>query len=393
MEVSNILVWNVQGLNKKSHRDSVRELIASTRPDIVCLQETKIQSLSTRILLSTLGAELDHHVALPAQGTRGGVLIAWKGAVSHEITTRVDTYSTSVLFQIAVGRQWWLTSVYGPQSYSDKLEFMVELRVIRAACLGPWLLAGDFNLIYRAADKNNANLDRAMLGRFRRLLNDLELREIELLGRRFTWSNERSSPTLVKLDRAFCSMSWEDLFPNCILQSTAAGVSEHCPLLLALNSNITGKRHFQFESFWPTLPGFQETVSNAWQAVADQEPPLQRLLLKLNATHRALQSWSQKTVGNVGLKLEQARELLHRLDMAQDGRELTQEEGWLRCQLKQQCLALASLNRTIKRTRSRIDWLAEGDANTKFFHSQARYRKRKNLITKIREGDREFTSQ
>lgn len=91
-----------------------------------------------------------------------------------------------MLFQTAVGRQWWLTSVYGPQSYSDKLEFMAELRVIRAACLGPWLLAGDFNLIYRAADKNNANLDRAMLGRFRRLLNDLELREIELLGRRFT---------------------------------------------------------------------------------------------------------------------------------------------------------------------------------------------------------------
>lgn len=56
-------------------------------------------------------------------------------------------------------------------------------------------------------------------------------------------------------------------------------------------------------------------------------------------------------------------------------------------------LALASLHRTILRTRARIDWLAEGDANTSFFHSHARYHKRKNFIAKLQEGDRIATSQ
>jgi hypothetical protein len=37
-----------------------------------------------------------------------------------------------------------------------------ELRDIRAACPGPWVVAGDFNLIYRDEDKNNANYNRAM---------------------------------------------------------------------------------------------------------------------------------------------------------------------------------------------------------------------------------------
>jgi hypothetical protein len=48
---------------------------------------------------------------------------------------------------------------------------------VRKGCLGPWLVAGDFNLIYREEDKNNGNLDRAMMGRFRRWLNDLALKE------------------------------------------------------------------------------------------------------------------------------------------------------------------------------------------------------------------------
>lgn len=70
MDISNILIWNVRGLNRKSRRDSVRALIAAANPQLVCLQETKVQSMSQRILLSTLGADLDHHVELPAQGTR-----------------------------------------------------------------------------------------------------------------------------------------------------------------------------------------------------------------------------------------------------------------------------------------------------------------------------------
>jgi hypothetical protein len=42
-----------------------------------------------------------------------------------------------------------------------------------------------------------------MMGRFRRCINDLELKEIELLGRRFTWCNERE-PYSSPLGQSFC---------------------------------------------------------------------------------------------------------------------------------------------------------------------------------------------
>jgi hypothetical protein len=90
-----------------------------------------------------------------------------------------------------------------------KLQFLQELRLVRQGCAGPWVVGGNFNLIYQVEDKNNSNLDRAMMGRFRRFTNEEELHEIPLLGRRFKWSKERESPTLVRLDRFFATDGWD----------------------------------------------------------------------------------------------------------------------------------------------------------------------------------------
>jgi hypothetical protein len=59
------------------------------------------------------------------------------------------------------------------------------------------------------------------------------------------------------------------------------------------------------------------------------------------------------------------------------------EELSLRDELKGHSLGLASLARTIARHRSRIRYLEEGDANTKFFHLQACHRSRKNVFERL----------
>lgn len=393
MNLSNILVWNARGLNNKARRDYVRDTILSSKADIICLQETKVASFSSHLLLSVCGSDFDKFLTLPAVGTRGGILIAWKGAVCQVISSRIDNFSVSVQFAGMDGMNWWFTGVYGPQEDDRKIQFLQELLDFRTLCSGPWLLTRDFNMIYQAADKNNANLNRALMGRFRRFLDDCLLKEIPLHGRKFTWSNERSSPTLVRLDRVFCCNDWEDFFPNSFLQSASSGVSDHCPLILSLNVQTHKKRRFHFESYWPKLSGFLEAVSHSWNAPVSTSCPVEGIFLKLQRLSKGLQKWSHHKVGNVKLQLATAKEILHRLEIARDNRVLSPGEEWLRKKLKLHCLDLASLERTIARLRSRILYLQEGDANTSFFHQQARYRKKKNFIAKFQVEERIVTSQ
>jgi mannosylglycoprotein endo-beta-mannosidase len=98
-------------------------------------------------------------------------------------------------------------------------------------------------------------------------------------------------------------------------------------------------------------------------------------------------------VGNVKLQIAIANIIVLRFDAAQERRQLTQGERWLRNTLKLTVLGLSSLERTIARQRSRLRWLKEGDANTKLFHAVANGRRAKNFIPAIKVGERIFTHQ
>ena len=91
------------------------------------------------------------------------------------------------------------------------------------------------------------------------------------------------------------------------------------------------------------------------------------------------------------LQLAIAKEIVLRFDCAQDSRILAPHELALCRKAKLCSLGLASLQRSIVRQRSRITYLAEGDANTKFFHLQACHRSRKSYIAKIRSQEVEHT--
>lgn len=131
------------------------------------------------------------------------------------------------------------------------------------------------------------------------------------------------------------------------------------------------------------LDGFHEVVRQAWDSPLNNIDACRVLDFKLRRTAKALQSWSMRNIGSVRFKLGLARELIAQFDAAQESRLLTDEELSLRNELKRHTLGLASLSRTIARHRSRIRYLEEGDANTRFFHLQACHRNRKSYIPSI----------
>ena len=205
-------------------------------------------------------------------------------------------YSVTVSVEAATSNgdgqgKWWLTAVYGPQEDGDKVTFLEELEAIRDACAGPWAITGDFNLILNEADKNNERIDRANLHRFQRTVVALELQDMHLHGRTFTWSNERDSPTLVWLNRVLISVDWDEKFPKAHLRGLGTDASDHCALLLQNNLGQMTKARFHFELFWPKFDDYEDIIAQAWQRPSLISDPLARLDAMLRNLVRELQSW------------------------------------------------------------------------------------------------------
>jgi hypothetical protein len=217
------------------------------------------------IILDTIGQRLSSCHSLDADGTRGGILLGWdKDIVSvTEVERGLFTISATVIVLIS-NMSFKITTCYGPADDRRKEDFLQEMLLLKPAAGVPWLITRDFNLIYQASDKNNLNLNRRLMGKFRAAIDDCELLEICLHNRRFTWSNERENPTLVCLDRAFCNSKWEENFPNYALNAMSTGVSDHCPIILTRLDRVPRKSSFKFENHWLHVQGFREVVQQAW---------------------------------------------------------------------------------------------------------------------------------
>ncbi|XP_071685429.1 uncharacterized protein [Lolium perenne] len=166
-----------------------------------------------------------------------------------------------------------------------------------------WLIIGYFNLIYRAEDKNNDNLDFRLMGLFRRALTNCQLKELKLQNRKYTWSNERETPTLVRLDRAFCNAAWDPRFKHLVLHALSSSLSDHCQLLLSNQSGPRKPPVFRFESFWTNMPGFTDVFQKAWSTPSSHSQPVHVINHKLKTTVLGLRAWSKGLFSDCKLQL------------------------------------------------------------------------------------------
>jgi len=87
-----------------------------------------------------------------------------------------------------------ITNVYGLQSAQDKENFLQGIQYIKALLNMPnWVLGGDFNMILTLEEKTGRTkrLEQDS-GKFKSLIDQLNLVDIETRNGIFTWSNRHS---------------------------------------------------------------------------------------------------------------------------------------------------------------------------------------------------------
>jgi hypothetical protein len=167
------------------------------------------------------------------------------------------------------------------------------------------------------------------MGRFKTALDELELREKPLHGRKFTWSsshNSQNEVTMPRIDRMFLSTAWEELFPTAHLQAWASTISDHCLLILQGEIEKLKFKGFRFEAYWLGLPGFKDVVKQAWDKPLQATDAIRWLHIKLSRTAKALKKWEKTCIGNIKTQLAVTKEEIWLLDQAQERMSLSQAE-------------------------------------------------------------------
>ena len=76
-----IVSWNVRGANDRDRRKVLKAFLRSQKADLICLQETKIQSMCSGVVCSLgVGRFLDWG-SVDAEGASGSILVFWNKRV------------------------------------------------------------------------------------------------------------------------------------------------------------------------------------------------------------------------------------------------------------------------------------------------------------------------
>jgi hypothetical protein len=179
------------------------------------------------------------------------------------------------------------------------------------------LLAGDFNILRRPEEKSNDNFSPRWPFIFSAIIENLNLREIMLSGRQYTWASRRATPTYEKLDRVLASVEWEQKFPLVSVRALTRSGSDHTPLLIdtGRQAHIGNKMRFSFELSWFEQDGFDELVATEWAAGPIGKTPMQTWQNKIRHLRRFLRGWAKNLSGKYKKEKERLLNVIDFLDI------------------------------------------------------------------------------
>jgi hypothetical protein len=309
----------------------------------------------------------------------------WK----HDTNLTIKSYSLSHIDSVidcSSANPWRLTCFYGAPETHLRVNSWNLLRSLKNQFSMPWCCTGDFNEITRLAEISGQRVrnDRQMQA-FREAIDDCEFLDLGYKGLLFTWCNNRkgAATTWLRLDRFMATNDWLIRFPSAVVHHLDSTESDHKPIWLntAPVPVQTAKRKlFRFEDMWRTEQGYAETVTKAWVPRV-RGPPMLQVQDMIQRCGRELTKWSHVHFGSVTkqLKKKQAE-----LKLAEE--ESTRGKGHDQVlTLRQEVRTLLCKEEKMWQQRSRALWLKDGDQNTKYFHSRATHRKRRNALIELRD--------
>ncbi|XP_058220671.1 uncharacterized protein LOC131330923 [Rhododendron vialii] len=223
------------------------------QPDMIFIQESKLECMD-RFTIQKLWGNGDFAFAVSnAIGSSGGLLSIWNRKFFK--ADNIISHRSFIVMHGVINNSFpcCLANVYAPNEVEDRRVLWDELLGLKGNSSTPWCIGGDFNEISSISERKGCQrLERGMK-EFLEFFNSMELLDIPMIGRKFTWTNYQDHAILSRLDRFLISQQWLDSFK--LLQwGLHRPISDHCPILLTDDSRDWGPRPFKFMDIWLSNP-------------------------------------------------------------------------------------------------------------------------------------------
>ncbi|MCH90185.1 endonuclease/exonuclease/phosphatase family protein, partial [Trifolium medium] len=182
--------------------------------EVVLTCQTKVETVSKSLCNSLWGSDECDWVALPAVGSSGGILSLWRKSLGSLVFSFSGEGFVGVCLDLADKQtRCGVINVYAKCNLADKRRMWKDILMTRRGFGGViWCVVGDFNSVIDMTEQRGVGFDvlnypsREMM-EFGKFLSDMELVDMPITGRQFTWIHS-NGVTLSRLDRILVSYDW-----------------------------------------------------------------------------------------------------------------------------------------------------------------------------------------
>lgn len=189
------LIWNCRGLKKKGVATFIKDLIYQYKFHFIGLQKDYEEKLLKKFDPQQEYLWLYNSVV----GRPGGILVGVKLDLYDVGSFQQGKFMLQMNLWDKMNKiKWNLLIAYGAAHEEKTLAFLAELSSFCSRNSDPILIGGDFNIIRFANERNRQVGVQRYSDLFNTLIDFYELRELEVSGGMYTWSNNQEIPILEK---------------------------------------------------------------------------------------------------------------------------------------------------------------------------------------------------
>lgn len=277
----------------------------------------------------------------------------------------------------------FLTCVYAGHTRQARRVLWLEFQDLAARCVDkPWISGGDFNTIISESERAGATSNRRLdMLEFADMILNCGLIDAGFTGDIFTWARQSLRE---RLDRVLYSSDWSSNIPYTEVTHLPRVWSDHAPLLVHIK--LSSSPHcstFRFFNMWFHHHSFMEVAQNCWSEPTGALGML-NLEFKLQRLKNTLSKWNRDVFGNVFLIMKLAEDALVNAEKRWNrDPSIESTENLNRC--KDYLNYAETIEEAYWKQKACVKWLAEGERNTKYFHSIVKKKRSKSMIHSIEE--------